>query len=194
MRVPPDAPAYALRRLWIPEDDFAAYYGGFANEGLWPLCHLVDVRPKFRTDDWAAYQKVNARFAAAIDAELAASDTAVFLQDYHLALAALHLRKRRPSARTALFWHIPWPNPDRLQVCPWRRELLAGLLANDLLAFQLERDRRNFSRRRRTKSSAPRSRLTERARSVQGALHDASCRCRSVWTTTGFRRGRRPAR
>ena len=121
-----------------------AYYGGFANEGLWPLCHLVDVRPQFRRDDWAAYQSVNARFAAAIDEELPTDDTPVFIQDYHLALVAARLRERRPPARTALFWHIPWPYPDRLRICPWRREILAGLLANDLVAFQLERDRRNF--------------------------------------------------
>ena len=144
MRVPPGNPSYDLRRLWIPADEFAAYYGGFANEGLWPLCHLVDVRPKFRTEDWAAYKNVNAQFAAAIDAEMPTSDTPVFLQDYHLAMAALYLRRRRPNVRTALFWHIPWPNPDRLLMCQWRRELLAGLLANDLLAFQVERDRRNF--------------------------------------------------
>jgi trehalose-6-phosphate synthase len=144
IRVPPDTAAYALRRLWIPPDEFAAYYGGFSNEGLWPLCHLVDVRPQFRTDDWTAYKKVNARFAAAIDAEMPAPDTPVFLQDYHLAMAALYLRRRRPHVRTAMFWHIPWPHPDRLLMCQWRRELLAGLLANDLLAFQVERDRRNF--------------------------------------------------
>ena len=29
-------------------------------------------------------------------------------------------------------------------MCPWRHDLLRGLLSNDLLAFQLERDRRNF--------------------------------------------------
>ena len=137
-------PAYDLRRLWIPQEEFSLYYGGFANEGLWPLCHLVDVRPKFRREDWTAYKKVNAQFAAAIDREMLASDTPVFLQDYHLAMAALYLRRRRPHVRTALFWHIPWPNPDRLLMCQWRRELLAGLLANDLLAFQVERDRRNF--------------------------------------------------
>jgi trehalose 6-phosphate synthase len=57
---------------------------------------------------------------------------------------ASRLRDRRPGVRTALFWHIPWPYPDRLRICPWRRELLAGLLANDLVAFQLERERRNF--------------------------------------------------
>ena len=91
-----------------------------------------------------AYQDVNARFAAAIHAELGSSDAPVFIQDYHLALVAPALRALRPDARTALFWHIPWPYPDRLRICPWRREILAGLLANDLLAFQLERDRQNF--------------------------------------------------
>jgi trehalose-6-phosphate synthase/Kef-type K+ transport system membrane component KefB len=143
-RVPPDSPSYQLRRLWFDRAEYAAYYGGFANEGLWPLCHLVDVRPKFRSEDWAAYQAVNARFAAAIDEELLAPDTPVFIQDYHLALVASSLRQRRPASRTAIFWHIPWPYPDRLRICPWRREILAGLLANDLVAFQLERDRRNF--------------------------------------------------
>jgi trehalose-6-phosphate synthase len=144
VRVPPDSPSYQLRRLWLDKAEYAAYYGGFANEGLWPLCHLVDVRPQFRGEDWLAYQSVNARFAEAVSQELPTPETPVFIQDYHLALVASKLRERRPGARTALFWHIPWPYPDRLRICPWRREILAGLLANDLVAFQLERDRRNF--------------------------------------------------
>jgi len=142
--VPPEHPSYSLRRLWLEEPTFSAYYGGFANEGLWPLCHVVDVRPRFRTEEWTAYKDVNERFAAAIDEELDSSDTPVFLQDYHLALVAPALRARRANVRTALFWHIPWPHPDRLRICPWRAELLDGLAANDLLAFQLERDRQNF--------------------------------------------------
>ncbi len=144
LMVPPEKPTYSLRRLWLDEPTYSAYYGGFANEGLWPLCHVVDVRPKFRSEDWNAYQDVNARFAAAIHDELGSSNAPVFIQDYHLALVAPALRAHRPDARTALFWHIPWPYPDRLRICPWRKEILAGLLANDLLAFQLERDRRNF--------------------------------------------------
>jgi trehalose-6-phosphate synthase/Kef-type K+ transport system membrane component KefB len=144
VRVPPEKPSYELRRLWLDQEEYTPYYSGFANEGLWPLCHLVDVRPKFRGEDWIAYQKVNDRFATAIAEELPTSDTPVFIQDYHLALVAPRLRARLPTARTALFWHIPWPYPDRLRICPWRRELLAGLLANDFLAFQVERDRRNF--------------------------------------------------
>jgi len=142
--VPPAQPSYSLRRLWIDETAFAAYYGGYANEGLWPLCHQVDVRPRFRGEDWAAYKQVNEAFAGAIDHELGDLEVPVFIQDYHLALVAPALRARRPEVRTALFWHIPWPYPDRLLICPQRRDLLAGLLANDLVAFQVERDRRNF--------------------------------------------------
>jgi trehalose 6-phosphate synthase len=142
--VPPGQSLYSLRRLWIEQEVFRSYYGGFCNEGLWPLCHQVDVRPKFRTADWQAYQRVNAQFATAIDREMPTTDTPVFLQDYHLTLAAQHLRALRPHARVALFWHIPWPNADRLLMCPWWSELLGGMLANDLVAFQVERDRRNF--------------------------------------------------
>jgi trehalose 6-phosphate synthase len=146
VEVPPASPSYTLRRLWFEEPTFSAYYGGFANEGLWPLCHVVDVRPKFRAEDWAAYQDINGRFAAAVHTELGASNAPVFIQDYHLALVAPALRALRRDARTALFWHIPWPYPDRLRICPWRGELLTGLLGNDLLAFQLDRDRDNFLR------------------------------------------------
>ena len=144
VRVPPDAPAYDLHRIWLTDDEEARYYGGFSNEGLWPLCHIAHVKPVFRAEDWATYQAVNRRFAEAIASDLTDPLAPVFIQDYHLALVAGELRKLKPSVRTALFWHIPWPHPDRLRMCPWRRELVEGLLANDLLAFQVERDRRNF--------------------------------------------------
>ena len=142
--VPPDHPAYLLRRIWLTEDEERRYYGGFANEGLWPLCHLTNVNPVFRADDWAAYQTVNRRFAEAIRSELTDPLQPVFIQDYHLALAAGHLRELVPAARTAIFWHIPWPQLDRLTRCPWWRALVEGLLSNDFVAFQVERDRRNF--------------------------------------------------
>jgi trehalose-6-phosphate synthase len=144
VRVPPDDPSYTLKRIWLTQEEEGRYYGGFSNEGLWPMCHIVHVRPIFRSEDWAEYQAVNARFAEAIAQELRGASAPVFIQDYHLALVARELRRRQPGARAALFWHIPWPHPDRLRMCPWRKEILVGLLANDLLAFQLERDRRNF--------------------------------------------------
>ena len=142
--VPPDRPAYPLRRLWLTAAEANHYYEGFANEGLWPLCHEAHVRPVFRAVDWEHYQLVNERFASVIEEELLDTSAPVFIQDYHLAMVAPVLRARHPGVKSALFWHIPWPHPDRLRICPWRREILTGLLANDLLAFQLKRDRRNF--------------------------------------------------
>ena len=144
VEVPPEAPSYLLRRVWLSPEDQRRYYNGFANEGLWPLAHTVHVRPRFRSEDWSAYERVNMRFAAAVASELTDERTPVFIQDYHLALVAGELRRLEPGVRTAFFWHIPWPHPDRLRICPWRAEIMKGLLANDLLAFQLERDRRNF--------------------------------------------------
>ena len=144
VQVPPDAPSYDLHRIWLSEEEEQRYYGGFSNEGLWPLCHMVHVKPIFRAEDWEAYQQVNRRFAEAVAADLADPGTPVFIQDYHLALVAGELKKLKPNARSAIFWHIPWPNPDQLRMCPWRRELLEGLLANNLIAFQVDRDRRNF--------------------------------------------------
>ena len=142
--VPPDDPTYALRRIWLTNEEANHYYEGFANEGLWPLCHEAHVRPIFRTDDWKYYQSVNARFASVIEEELPNLSATVFIQDYHLALVANKLREKCPNVKTAIFWHIPWPSPDRLRMCPWRKAILSGLLSNDLIAFQLERDRRNF--------------------------------------------------
>ena len=141
--VPPGAAAYRLRRVWLTREEVERYYAGFANSALWPLCHQAHVRPQFNAEDWEAYQAVNRRFADVVAAE-APQDSSVFLNDYHLTLVAGYLRERRPHLRTALFWHIPWPDVDRLRICPWRRELLQGLLANDLLAFQVERDQKNF--------------------------------------------------
>ncbi len=142
--VPPGAPSYALRRVWLTEAEEHHYYEGFANEGLWPLCHVAHVKPVFRATDWKIYQAVNKLFATAVEAELPDLASPVFIQDYHLTLVAKYLRAARPDVRIALFWHIPFPHPDQLRILPYRRQILEGLLACDLLAFQLDRDRRNF--------------------------------------------------
>jgi len=141
--VPPDAPAYRLRRLWLSPEEEAGYYAGFANGALWPLCHQAHVRPVFKAEEWETYVAVNQRFAEAAAAE-APTEASVFLNDYHLALVGQQLRTLRPRLRTAIFWHIPWPDTDRLRICPWREDILRGMLANDLVAFQLPRDQRNF--------------------------------------------------
>src|SRR5207302_1191186 len=61
-----DDPRYTLRRVWLTAAEEHGYYYGFANEGLWPLCHIVHTRPVFRPDDWASYLEANRRFAGTV--------------------------------------------------------------------------------------------------------------------------------
>ena len=145
IRVPPDDPRYTLRRVWLSSEEEAGYYYGFSNEGLWPLCHIAHTRPIFRTSDWECYQRVNERFAAALVEEMKGSvNPIVFVQDYHFALLPRLIKKARPDARVAIFWHIPWPNPESFGICPWQAELLDGLLGADLIGFHIPLHCNNF--------------------------------------------------
>lgn len=145
LRVPPDEPLYTLRRVWLSEEEEAKYYEGFSNEGLWPLCHIAHTRPIFRAGDWECYQRVNRKFADALLDEMRDSEEpVVFVQDYHLALVPQLIKKARPDARVAIFWHIPWPNPEAFGICPWQAELLDGLLGADLIGFHIPLHCNNF--------------------------------------------------
>jgi len=145
LRVPPDEPHYTLRRVWLTAEEEQGYYCGFANEGLWPLCHLAHTRPLFRTPDWDHYQQVNRRFANAVLEEMAgAKDPVVLVQDYHFALLPRLIKESRPDARVAIFWHIPWPNAEAFGICPQQRELLDGLLGADLIGFHIQAHCLNF--------------------------------------------------
>ena len=142
--VPPGTEEYALRRLWLTEEEEQGYYYGFANEGVWPLCHVAHVRPVFRESDWNHYRAVNARFADAIVAEANREDPVVLIQDYHFALLPALLRERMPRATILTFWHIPWPNPESFGICPWRREILEGMLGSTILGFHTRYHCKNF--------------------------------------------------
>jgi trehalose 6-phosphate synthase len=145
LRVPPDDPRYTLRRVWLSSEEEQGYYDGFANEGLWPLCHIAHTRPIFRASDWEHYQRVNAKFAAALLKEMEGSaEPVVFVQDYHFALLPRLVKAARPDARVAIFWHIPWPNPEAFGICPWQAELLDGLLGADLIGFHIPLHCNNF--------------------------------------------------
>ncbi len=142
--VPPEDPKYFLRRVWLSQEEERGYYSGFANEALWPLCHIVYTRPVFRESDWKTYKNVNNLFAAHILSEVGNRKAFVFIQDYHLALVSRLVKERNPSIVTAQFWHIPWPNPEAFRICPWQQEILTGLLGNDLLAFHTRYHCNNF--------------------------------------------------
>jgi alpha,alpha-trehalose-phosphate synthase [UDP-forming] len=145
LQVPPDDPRYTLRRIWLSTEEEDGYYNGFANEGLWPLCHIAHTRPTFRTSDWEYYNKVNKKFADALVEEIEGEEhPVVLIQDYHFALLPRMLKERLPSARVAIFWHIPWPNAEAFSICPWQRELLDGLLGADLIGFHTQAHCNNF--------------------------------------------------
>jgi trehalose 6-phosphate synthase len=135
---------YRLRHVCLSESEYRGYYYGFANEGLWPLCHAVGVQPVFRAGDFLAYRTSNIRFSAAVADEARCAAPLLLVQDYHFALAPRELRHRLPLSTIVSFWHIPWPPLHVLRVCPWSRELLEGLLGSDIAGFQTPADCANF--------------------------------------------------
>jgi trehalose 6-phosphate synthase len=144
LTVPPGDSRYTLRRVWLTREEEQGYYYGLSNEGLWPLCHLAHERPSFQASDWQHYVRGNRRFADAVLEEVGDGEAMVLVQDYHLALVPRMLKIDRPDLRVGIFWHIPWPNPEAFRICPWRADILQGMLGADLVGFHLQQYCNNF--------------------------------------------------
>jgi alpha,alpha-trehalose-phosphate synthase [UDP-forming] len=142
--VPPEEPRYSLKRIWLSKEEEDGYYYGLSNEALWPLCHIVYIRPVFEEADWNTYKKVNEIFARNVLNEVGDRKAFVFIQDYHLTLLSRLIKEKNPNIITAQFWHIPWPHREAFRVCPWQEEVLKGLLGNDLLGFHIRYHCNNF--------------------------------------------------
>ncbi|MDD5174168.1 MAG: trehalose-6-phosphate synthase [Candidatus Omnitrophica bacterium] len=142
--VPPGNDSYILKRVWLTKEEEDGYYYGFSNEGLWPLCHITYTRPIFRESDWQTYKKVNQKFADNILEELPNKNPFIFIQDYHFTLLPQMIKAKRPDATIALFWHIPWPNPEVFSTCPYQAEILDGMLGCDLIGFHVQYHCNNF--------------------------------------------------
>ena len=145
VQVPPGNPSYTLRRVWLTNEQYQGYYLGFANEGLWPLCHVAFTRPIFRASDWEAYEAVNRKFADTVVAEARNERPIVLVQDYHFALLPRMIRERLPDAIVITFWHIPWPNSEVFSICPWRERILDGLLGSSIIGFHTQFHANNFT-------------------------------------------------
>ncbi|MGZ5174455.1 MAG: trehalose-6-phosphate synthase [Burkholderiales bacterium] len=144
LMVPPEKPVYRIRRVWLSREEDTGYYLGFSNEGLWPLCHMAHTRPVFRASDWEYYRAVNRKFADAIMQESRTEDPIILVQDYHFALLPRMIRQRLPRATIITFWHIPWPIPEAFGICPWREQILDGLLGSSILGFHTQFHCNNF--------------------------------------------------
>ncbi len=145
VQVPPYENKYTLRRIWLTKEQEDHFYYGFSNEGLWPLCHIAHTRPVFRKIDWDYYSEVNEIYAKAILEEIKDEEEPfILVQDYHFALLPRLIKQERPDAKVAIFWHIPWPNPESFGICPWQKELLSGMLGADLIGFHTQFHCNNF--------------------------------------------------
>ncbi len=142
--VPPKDIRYILKRVWLNKEEEDGYYYGFSNEGLWPLSHNTHTRPIFRDSDWQIYKKVNQKFADSVLDELPAKHAFVFIQDYHFTLLGKMIKEKRPDVTIAMFWHIPWPTPEAFSICPYRKEILEGMLGCDLIGFHVQNHCNNF--------------------------------------------------
>src|SRR3989344_5570784 len=145
IKVPPYEPKYTLKRVWLSATEVDGYYKGFSSEALWPLCHMAHTRPLFRKEDWHEYKKVNGIFAKSLLAEIKdIQNPFILIQDYHLALLPQMIKESRPDAQIGLFWHIPWPSPEAFSICPWRKNILQGMLGADIIGFHIQQYCNNF--------------------------------------------------
>lgn len=142
--VPPESPSYTLKRVWLTKEEEEGYYYGFSNEALWPLCHMSHNRPEFDERDWKAYVQANRKFADAVVEECGKDPPFVLVQDYHFTLLPRFIREKRPDAVIGLFWHIPWPTPELFWICPWKGEILEGMLSANFIGFHLQAYCNNF--------------------------------------------------
>lgn len=144
IKVPPGEESYTLRRVWLTKEEEAGYYYGFSNKAIWPLCHIAYTRPEFDEAEWKHYVNVNQKFADTVIEEIGSQRAFVWVQDYHLTLLPKMLKDKMPNLKVSHFWHIPWPNSEVFRICPKNKEILEGLLANDLLGFHIRYHCENF--------------------------------------------------
>lgn len=123
-------------RVPLSKRRVAGYYRGYANQALWPLMHLFLERFVYKRGWWRDYRAANRSFAEAALKE--GGERALYwVHDYHLSLAPALLREGG-ARRVGLFWHIPWPPLEVLEVLPEAEALVRGMLGADLIGFHTE--------------------------------------------------------
>lgn len=128
--------ASADRCITVPltEKDVRHFYFGFSNRALWPLFHYFLDYTEYHPQQWETYRQVNEKFAEKV-LELADDGDKIWIHDYQLLLLPQILRERNPALSIGFFLHIPFPSFEIIRTCPWRNEILAGMLGADLIGF-----------------------------------------------------------
>ncbi len=143
-----------LRYVAVSKTVYEKYYEKISNRILWFLQHYMHdpgtVSPaRWLQDAWTnGYTVANKAIAEAVSKEIECEEGSalVMVHDYHLYLAPMMIRERHPDVVIHQFIHIPWPDVRCWHFLPSNivGDIYRGLLGNDLIGFQTERDARNF--------------------------------------------------
>ncbi len=123
-----------LQPVFLTDRDYENFYEGFSNKTIWPLFHYFKQYTVYKKTYWEAYKKVNQCFRDEI-VKIAQPDDIFWVHDYQLMLLPGMLREVFPDATIGFFLHIPFPSYELFRSCPWRKEILQGILGADLVGF-----------------------------------------------------------
>ncbi|KAI5794908.1 glycosyltransferase family 20-domain-containing protein [Pyronema domesticum] len=124
----------------------------YAEKVLWPTFHYIipqtfpiaegaTLREK---DWWKDYNKFNNAYADEIMKTYTPGDI-IWIHDYHLLMLPEILRKRLGrDVHIGLFVHAPWPSSEIFRIISHRKQILTGMLAANMIAFQSETYKEHF--------------------------------------------------
>jgi trehalose 6-phosphate synthase len=138
-----DADAFTRAQFDYPPTWRQQFYSGFCNQSLWPLLHGLTERVRYVDEEWRCYVDANRAYGQLVH-EAAGGDAQVWVQDFHLMLAARELRRAGHRGRIGFFLHVPFPPLDVFETMPWATDVIAGLLEFDRIGLQSNRWYENF--------------------------------------------------
>ncbi|CBZ50187.1 trehalose-6-phosphate synthase of likely plant origin, related [Neospora caninum Liverpool] len=139
--------AYDCTPIFPDKEEFDRYLT-FCHGFLWPLFHNVVIldsktQVPFDSDLWARYQAVNKLWADTVLRHAHETDM-IWVHDYHLLLAPMHITRKVRRANVGFFLHIPFPSSEIFRCLPCREDILRGMLCADLIGFHLFEYARHF--------------------------------------------------
>jgi trehalose 6-phosphate synthase/phosphatase len=120
--------------VFLSRNDINNYYYGFCNKTIWPQFHYFTQYTSYNNNYWSSYKRVNEAFCEEV-LKVANEDDIIWVQDYHLFLLPMLIRKKLPNVKIGFFLHIPFPSFEIFRLLPWREEILKGILGADLVGF-----------------------------------------------------------
>jgi len=153
--IPEEDPKFWVPFVVVDQRRYECYYSVISNPLLWFVQHYMWNSPYTPTIDdkihqsWEqGYRYMNQKFAEKVlkESEKNEKEPLIMLQDYHLYLCPTYIRKKLKDTFLSQFIHIPWPQSEYFSIIPeyMRKEIIEGLLSNNLLGFHLPRYVTNF--------------------------------------------------